>query len=67
MTKRSVHVNPQSEMVSQHETKSGCYNHCAHYAGIFVLPKSTSTIKQIKDADQMLLFAGPTLYRMDQL
>ena len=27
MTPRWVYVNPQSEMMSQHPTKSGCYNH----------------------------------------
>ena len=54
MTQRWVHVNPQSEMLSQHQTKSGCYNHCAHAAGIFVLHKSKSAKTQIKDADPML-------------
>ena len=27
MTQRWVYVNPQSEMMSQHQTKSGCSDH----------------------------------------
>ena len=50
-----VHGNPQSEMMSQHQTKSGCYNHCANAAGIFVLHKSKCTITQMKNAYPMLL------------
>ena len=56
MTQRWDHVNPQSEMLSQHLTKSGgCYHHFGHSAAIFVLHKSKSTTTQVKDADQMLI------------
>ena len=54
-------IDPQSEMMSQH------HNHFANTAGILVLHKGKSRITQIKDADPMLFYAGPTLYRMDQL
>ena len=40
MTQRWVHVNPQSEIMSQHQTKSGCYNHFVNTAGILVLHKA---------------------------
>ena len=43
MTQRWVHVNPQSEMMSQHQTKSDCYN-TANTAGILVSHKSKSTV-----------------------
>ena len=55
MTQHLVYVNIQSEMMSQHQTRSGCYNHGANTAGILVLHKSKSTITQVKDADPMLL------------
>ena len=66
MTQRCVHVNPQSEMMSQHQTKNGSHNLCAHSSGIFVSLKSKSTITQIKDAGPMLLYCW-ALYKMDQL
>ena len=43
MTQRWVHVNPQSDMLSQHKTQSGCYHHIRNSDGIFVLHKSKST------------------------
>ena len=58
MTKRWFHVNPQSQMMSQHQ---------ANIAGILVLHKSKSTITRIKDTDPIFLFAEPTLYGIDQL
>ena len=41
MTQCLVHVNAQSEMMSQHQTKSGCYNHYVNTAGNFVLHKAS--------------------------
>ena len=67
MTQRWVHVNPQSEMLSQHKTKSGSYHNFRHSAGIFVLHKSKSTTTQVIDAYSMLLLCWRSLYRMDQL